>query len=121
MPSRCERGGGYIKPALLLLVIMLGAEHVSAARKMTAAATAADVVIIGAGVSGIAAARTLVDRKPGVKVIVLEGRSRVGGRLDTRVLKDGTKIDAGASWIHGVTGRLYLYFNTSGNTTIQCI
>jgi monoamine oxidase len=54
------------------------------------------VLVIGAGVSGLACARSL--RESGRNVLVLEGRDRVGGRINT---VDG--CDLGASWIHGAT------------------
>jgi polyamine oxidase len=59
------------------------------------------VVIIGAGVAGLSAARFLADR--GLKPIVLEARERIGGRIWT-VNLDGHPIDLGASWIHGPHG-----------------
>jgi monoamine oxidase len=55
------------------------------------------VLVLGAGVAGLAAARTLTDR--GLQVTVLEGRDRIGGRVWTR---DG--LDLGAHWIHGTEG-----------------
>lgn len=61
----------------------------------------ADVLVIGAGVAGLAAARELVGL--GASVIVLEGRDRAGGRVHTdRSL--GIPFDLGASWIHGRSG-----------------
>src|SRR6185436_16299522 len=61
----------------------------------------ADVIVIGAGIAGLAAARTLADA--GASVVVLEARDRIGGRVWTdRSL--GVPIDLGASWIHGVEG-----------------
>ncbi len=59
------------------------------------------VVVIGAGAAGLAAARMLHDA--GVKVTVLEARSRPGGRVWTDDW-DGIPIDMGASWIHGTMG-----------------
>jgi monoamine oxidase len=60
-----------------------------------------EVIVIGAGVAGLAAARALHDA--GSQVVVLEGRDRAGGRISTdRSL--GTAVDLGATWIHGIRG-----------------
>lgn len=59
-----------------------------------------DVIVIGAGVSGLSAARLLADA--GRSVVVLEARDRIGGRLHTERL-DGRITDLGGSWIHGIT------------------
>ena len=59
------------------------------------------VLVVGAGMAGLAAARRLADG--GVDVTVLEARDRIGGRVWThRGL--GGPVDLGASWIHGVRG-----------------
>ena len=56
------------------------------------------ILVIGAGIAGIAAARGL--KAAGFPVRVIEGRDRVGGRIWTdRSL--GAPVDLGASWIHG--------------------
>jgi monoamine oxidase len=59
------------------------------------------VVVIGAGMAGLATATKL--KKLGCKVIVLEARKRIGGRIRTdRSL--GCAVDLGASWVHGING-----------------
>lgn len=59
----------------------------------------ADVVIIGAGAAGLAAASRLRER--GVDVVVLEGRDRAGGRAHTRSARDGSPVELGAEFVHG--------------------
>lgn len=56
-----------------------------------------DVVVIGAGIAGLAAARALVSK--GLRVVVVEARDRTGGRIHTR-----DRFDVGAHWIHGTEG-----------------
>lgn len=58
-----------------------------------------DTVVIGAGVSGLTAARLLA--QAGQSVALLEARDRIGGRTWTE-RSDGAITDRGASWIHGI-------------------
>jgi monoamine oxidase len=59
------------------------------------------VLVVGAGLAGLAAARSLSDA--GWPVRVIEARDRIGGRVYTT--RDwGVPLDMGASWIHGTTG-----------------
>lgn len=58
------------------------------------------MLIVGAGVSGLAAAQMLSNA--GHPVIVLEARDRIGGRIWTDRAWGDTAIDLGAFWIHGV-------------------
>lgn len=55
------------------------------------------IVVVGAGIAGLAAARTLSVR--GRDVLVLEARQRVGGRLHTVPLGPGVAADLGAAWL----------------------
>ena len=59
------------------------------------------VVIVGAGIAGLAAAAEL--KAGGFRdVVILEARDRIGGRIWTGSLSGGIPVDLGASWIHGV-------------------
>lgn len=73
------------------------------------------VIIVGAGISGLAAAKKLNEK--GFRVIVLESQDKVGGRLKTnRSL--GIAFDEGASWIHGTNGNpISLLANQAGMNT----
>ena len=57
-----------------------------------------DVVIVGAGAAGIAAAHSLI--KNNRKVAILEGRGRVGGRAHTETTTFNAPFDVGAHWLH---------------------
>ena len=59
------------------------------------------VVVVGAGISGLVAARAL--QLSGVDVVVVEGRDRIGGRTHTIELA-GAAVDLGGSWIHDGAG-----------------
>lgn len=62
----------------------------------------ATVLVLGGGISGIAAAKTLSDL--GIKdFVILEGTDRIGGRM-RKMTFQGTTIELGANWIQGVKG-----------------
>jgi monoamine oxidase len=57
-----------------------------------------DVVVVGAGLAGLSAARAVV--ASGRTVVVLEARDRVGGRVKGQTLSDGeTVVEVGGQWI----------------------
>src|SRR5262245_36962086 len=75
-----------------------------------------DVVVIGAGVAGLAAAGELAAH--GRSVLVLEGRDRVGGRILT--LHPGSwpgPVELGAQFVHGGTPRLKRALRKAGVKT----
>lgn len=64
-----------------------------------------DVLVLGAGISGLACAARLQEStaftKGSKRLKVLEARNRIGGRINA-VHINGSRLDTGANWIHGV-------------------
>ena len=58
-----------------------------------------DVAIVGAGASGISAAVDLA--QSGVKVLLIEARDRIGGRILTRLAPNSDIVELGAEFLHG--------------------
>jgi monoamine oxidase len=59
-----------------------------------------DVLVVGAGAAGLAAAKDLSDA--GRRVLVLEARRRIGGRVHTQRLRgDSLPLELGAEFVHG--------------------
>ena len=67
------------------------------------ASRAADVVIVGAGLAGLAAARALSERHD---VVVVEARDRVGGRTVGHTFANGVTVEMGGQWIGPAHGEL---------------
>lgn len=78
----------------------LGMSATSHAQSNAPTPTSPHVLVIGAGMAGLTVARSLHDA--GIKVTIIEGRNRVGGRLHTSKAWPELPIDLGASWIHGI-------------------
>ena len=77
-----------------------------------------DVLVIGAGMAGVTAARELT--RSGLSVMVVEGRDRVGGRVWS--IRDfcGEPIEAGAEFIHGVGAQTWPEVQAAGLATRPC-
>ncbi|MGH9399854.1 MAG: flavin monoamine oxidase family protein [Thermoanaerobaculia bacterium] len=69
-------------------------------RPATATGGSHDVIIVGAGVAGLTAAKEL--RKASRSVLVLEAQDRIGGRAHVDSKTFSVPIDYGAGWLHGV-------------------
>src|SRR5688572_21305663 len=65
----------------------------------------ADVVVVGAGLAGLAAARAL--EREGGNVVLLEARNRVGGRTLNEQIGDGKIVEIGGQWVGPTQDRLY--------------
>ncbi len=65
----------------------------------------ADVIIVGAGLSGMIAARRVLDA--GLKPLILEADERVGGRILTHDVIPGVPVELGAQWIGDTHRRMF--------------
>lgn len=75
-----------------------------------------DVVVIGAGLSGLQTARRLVEG--GADVLVVEARDRVGGRLeDRRLAGDDAVVELGGQWVGHTQDRMYALLDELGLET----
>ncbi|KAM4699696.1 amine oxidase [flavin-containing] A-like [Discoglossus pictus] len=63
-----------------------------------------DVIVIGGGISGLSAAKLLVES--GLKVVVLEARDRVGGRTHTIRNKEVQYVDVGGAYVGPTQNRI---------------
>src|ERR1700733_8373191 len=75
-----------------------------------------DVLVVGAGMAGLTAARRLAEA--GLKVLVVEAQDRIGGRICTRHIGD-EGIELGAEFIHGRPPELWALIDEAGLETYE--
>jgi monoamine oxidase len=80
-------------------------------------ARTADVVVVGAGLSGLAAARAI--KAKGKSVLVLEARRRVGGRTLNQSIGSGKIVEVGGQWVGPTQNRLLALAKELGVATFK--
>jgi monoamine oxidase len=82
-------------------------------RRDRSGAEVVDVAVVGAGIAGLEAAGRV--HRAGLRVVVLEARGRIGGRVDTRFDPQWpVAVDAGAEFVHGRHPRLMAALGAAG-------
>lgn len=77
-----------------------------------------NVVVLGAGVAGLAAARAL--SAAGVNVCIIEARNRIGGRIHTvREPLFPLPVELGAEFIHGRPSEIFSLTSAAGLSTVE--
>ncbi len=74
-----------------------------------------DVVVVGAGLAGLAAARDLA--RAGRSVVVVEARDRVGGRIVNHRFADGSEVEIGGQWVGPTQDRVLALADEVGART----
>lgn len=72
-----------------------------------------DVIVVGAGASGLSCARDLMHG--GLRVLVIEARDRIGGRIHT--IRDRGIVEAGAEFVHGEKAATWEFIRKEGCKT----
>jgi monoamine oxidase len=76
-----------------------------------------DVIIVGAGICGLSAARELALRNR--TVTVLEARDRIGGRINTFKGRFSTRVEQGAEFVHGKPKHTHALIEEAGLQTVN--
>src|SRR6478752_10512840 len=76
-----------------------------------------NVVIVGAGLAGLAAAAKLGEA--GFSVVMLEARDRIGGRVFTQHDSAGAPIELGAEFIHGLAPEIWEPLQEQGAEVVE--
>lgn len=78
-----------------------------------------DVIVLGAGLAGLGAARALLTERDELDVLVLEARERLGGRAHTDRRFAGFPIELGAEFIHGERAATWSLVDRLGLNTVH--
>jgi monoamine oxidase len=76
-----------------------------------------DVIVVGAGFTGLSAAKVLADA--GADVLLLEARDRVGGRVESAVLSDGMRVDTGGQFLCEDMPEVMALAKANGKTLVR--
>ncbi|WP_255742732.1 flavin monoamine oxidase family protein [Neorhizobium galegae] len=76
-----------------------------------------DAIVVGAGFTGLSAALELVDA--GLDVLLLEARDRVGGKVESETLPDGTRVDTGGQFFCRDMSELMGLIEENGGTPVM--
>lgn len=90
-------GGIAATGALAATGVLPGVAAAAPKGRTSGLPASADVVVVGAGISGLVAAREVAAK--GRSVVLLEARDRVGGRILNHALSDGSVIEAGGAFV----------------------
>lgn len=102
---------------------LAGAAGIAAGRVSGAAASAPgrkrkrDVIVVGAGLAGLAAAREI--KRAGRSVVVLEARDRVGGRTLNHEIGGGEIVEIGGQWVGPTQDRVLALIDELGLKTFD--
>ncbi|KAB1111499.1 FAD-dependent oxidoreductase [Neorhizobium galegae] len=76
-----------------------------------------DAIVVGAGFTGLSAALELVEA--GLDVLLLEARDRVGGKVESETLSDGTRVDTGGQFFCRDMTELMALIHENGKTPVM--
>jgi monoamine oxidase len=109
--------GASERMAIDTCVFVLGARVFSCLNESMVDTVDVDVVVVGAGLSGLAAARDL--SASGCEVAIVEARDRVGGRVYSIETPTGVTVDLGAQWIAPNMRRMHELVRTREIATVK--
>lgn len=114
---RIRRRGFLAATAAGLMVAGSPAAYAAGGRQKANQDHDFDVVVIGAGAAGLSTARDLADA--GRRVVVVEARDRIGGRMWTDRTTMSVPVELGCEYIHGATASTWDLVRKLGLKTLR--